>query len=307
MTDRAAGPMSVFMTDALVRSSAAQALAFTPPSSRQLLARVLDDRELVAAVQELEPRALARLIDPVGLEDAGELIALATTDQLVQVFDEDLWRGDRPGRDEAFDAARFIVWLEVMLEAGAAFTARRVAELPEELVVHALHQQVVVLDLDALAVEVSELGEEGEPIEKALEGCLYHELDAYRVIARRHDGFDAIVTVLVALDEEHHDTLVRILERCCALSARDVDDAGGLYDLLTSEELLAGDVAADREDRRAREGYVAPSQAAAFLALAASTELSAARTQGRDAVTRAYFRELAPRAPADPSERARRL
>ena len=36
---------------------------------------------------------------------------------------------------------------------------------------------------------LAELGEDAEPIEKALDGCLYHELDVYRVIARRHDGW----------------------------------------------------------------------------------------------------------------------
>ena len=227
----------------------------TLPSSRQLLARVLDERELVAAIQHLTPPALARLIDHVGLEDAGELIALATTDQLARVFDEDLWRRGRPGEDETFDAARFVVWLEVMLEAGAAFTADRLAELPEDLVVHAFHQQLLVIDLDALGVEVSGLGEDGDELEKALDGCLYHELDVYRLIARRHDGWDAIVTVLVALDEDHHDLLIRVLERCCALSSRAIDDGGqaairlGLRQIAGLSEAVGKRIVAARQQR----------------------------------------------------------
>ena len=43
---------------------------------------------------------------------------IETLEQLREVFDEDLWRSARPGQDEAFDAARFVVWLEVLLEAG---------------------------------------------------------------------------------------------------------------------------------------------------------------------------------------------
>lgn len=264
------------------------------PSSRQLLSRVLDQPDLVTAIQGLAPRALGALVDAVGLEDAGELIALATTEQLVHVFDEDLWRADRPGQDERFDAARFVVWLEVLLEAGAAFAARRFAELPEELVVHALFQRVLVLDLDALAVELAEAGDDAEPIEKALDGCAYHELDEYRVIARGPDGWDALVTLLTELDAHHHASSVRILERLAHLTSREVDDGGGLYDVLTSDEMLAADVAGAREDRRAEAGYLAPSQAVAFLKLAAATEPAAARGQGRDPITRAYFRELAP-------------
>lgn len=270
---------------------------FHPPSSRQLLARVLDERELVMAIQHLPPRALTKLIEHVGLEDAGELIALATTEQLEKVFDEDLWRSPRPGEDEVFDAARFVLWLEVMLEAGAAFTARRVAELPEDLVVDALHRQILVVDMDALGAEIAVLGEDADQLEKVLGGSLHHELDTYRVIARSHDGWDAILAVLVALDEQHHDVLVRILERCCALSSRDVEDHGGLYDVLSSAETLATDVAADREQRRAGEGFIAPSSAAAFLRYAAKTELATLRREGRDPITRAYFRELAPPPP----------
>src|SRR6476659_6368681 len=102
--------------------------------SRALLTRLLDEPGLVRAVQALPPRALLQLIDQVGLEDAGELVALATTDQLERIFDEDLWRSSAPGADERFDPARFALWLEVMLEAGEAFAADTLAGLDEELV-----------------------------------------------------------------------------------------------------------------------------------------------------------------------------
>ncbi|MBK9034813.1 MAG: hypothetical protein IPL61_26715 [Myxococcales bacterium] len=270
----------------------------TQPSSRQLLARVLDDRGLVASIRQLEPRALGRLISHVGLEDAGELIALATTAQLARVFDDDLWRSPRAGDDETFDAARFTTWLEIMLEAGAAFAAQRLVELPEDLVTHALHQLVLVLDLDEVALEVAALAEdEGDRLEKALERGAALELDQYRVIGRDADGWDALCAVLVALDQDHHDALARVLARCCALSTRDLDDDGGLYRVMTEADSLAADVGADRADRRAAAGYVAPSDARAFLRLATTTPLATARTETRDPVTRAYFRELAPPAP----------
>jgi hypothetical protein len=79
------------------------------------VSRILDEPALVGAVQALPPAALMRLIDHVGLEDASELVALATVDQLCRIFDEDLWRGARPGEDERFDPERFTLWLEVML------------------------------------------------------------------------------------------------------------------------------------------------------------------------------------------------
>jgi hypothetical protein len=76
------------------------------PGPRALLARVLDQPDLVRTVQALEPRTLGKLIEHVGLEDAGELIALATTDQLGRIFDEELWSASRPGEAERFSPER---------------------------------------------------------------------------------------------------------------------------------------------------------------------------------------------------------
>jgi hypothetical protein len=267
----------------------------TQPSPRQLLSRILEEPALAAAVQSLEPRALGGLIRHIGLEDAGELISLATTEQLKGVFDEDLWRSERPGQDESFDAERFTLWLEVMLEAGEAFVAERLSELPEDLLTLALHRHALVINVDQLAAEMSSRGEdEADLTDKALDGCLYFELDEHQLIARRHEGWDALISALVALDKDHHDLLARLLERCCYLSSEYIEENGGLYNVLSSEETLEADLAADREERRSREGFIAPSSAASFLALARATALvEVAPSRAEDPITRAYFRELA--------------
>ena len=95
--------------------------------------------------------------------------------------------------------------------------------------------------------------------------------------------------MLLALDREHHDVLRKILERCCAASAEHIDDNGGLYAVLSSDEMLESDARAERDDRRGGRGYVAPSDAKSFLALARQGLGDDAE---RDPVTRAYFREL---------------
>ena len=259
--------------------------------TQRLLARILEQPRLVAAVQSLEPRALLGLIDRIGLEDSGEIIALATVDQLKRVFDEDLWHSPTIGEDERLDPKRFLLWLEVMLEAGDGFAADKLAELPEDLVTAALHQHVLVIDLDELALEMSERPEDDDVamLEKVLEGGLYHELGQYRVIARVHDGWDALTSVLVALDERHADASQRMLGRLCHASSEYIADNGGLYEVLTSAQMLESDAAAEREDRRARSGYVSPSSATSFLTLARTTDASA--DTPRDPVTKAYFRE----------------
>lgn len=272
-------------------------------ASRRLLARILGDNALVASVRDLPPRALAQLIEHVGLEDSGELIALASTEQLSRVFDEDLWRSHRPGEDETFDARRFGLWIEIMLEAGASFAAHRLAELSEDFLANAFHHFFLVVDLDELAIEMSEPGND-EYLEKALDSCLHQEFDRFRIMAKKSDHWDALVDVALALDEGHHDLLSRVLERCAHLSGRDVEDFGGLYEVLSSEEMLASDVSADREDRRAGEGFVAPSSARSFLRLAEQGSIEDAIGAERDFVTRAYFRDLSEPKPAAEPENA---
>ncbi|MCL2449971.1 MAG: DUF6178 family protein [Polyangiaceae bacterium] len=268
------------------------------PSSTQLIARILDTPNLAAAVQALPAPVLARLIDALGLEDAGEIIAFANPAQLAEVFDEDLWRSERAGGDEQFDGDRFLVWLEVMMEAGDAFVADRLASLPEDLVALALHEHVLVLDVDELLAEMQGTDDEEaiERVEKALSNCLSEEIDRYQLVSRRHDGWDAVLAAVLALDRDHPALLARMLERLSAMTAEYVDREGGLHGALTSEEMLEADVAADREDRRAALGYVAPSDARAFLKLVEQpiTDLP----KEHDPVTRAYFRGLGRPAPA---------
>ena len=104
-----------------------------PTGQRPLLQRLFDTRDLAAVVPRLQPQLLHRLIQHEGLEDCGELLALATPAQLTELLDLDLWRRRRPGLDERFDADRFGVWLEVLLEAGAATAAAKVAGMDHDV------------------------------------------------------------------------------------------------------------------------------------------------------------------------------
>ncbi|HEX5749615.1 MAG TPA: DUF6178 family protein [Archangium sp.] len=255
--------------------------------TRSLMYRILESPEQVSALQQLPVPALTRLIHHVGLEDAGELVALATTQQLARIFDEDLWHSTRPGQEERFDTERFGLWLEVMLEMGADRAAARLAEMDEDFVTFALSGQLLVLDLDALTLErmrSNEAQEDESLVDKALESSLSHELDRFLLIARRPESWDAVLSVLVALDEAHHELLVRLLERCCHQASEFIEDNGGLYAVLTTAEQLEADVSQAREERREREGFVAPTDAAAFLGLARSGRV------GDDPITRGYAR-----------------
>ncbi|HTJ84702.1 MAG TPA: DUF6178 family protein [Polyangiaceae bacterium] len=267
-----------------------------PPTSRDLVHAALSDPGLALAVRALTPRALGAVVRHLGLEDAGEIVALASAEQLVHLLDEDVWKSVGTGADETLDADRFATWLEVLLEAGDEALADKLVDLPEDLLTHALALQVLVLDMDALGREIAELDEsDADEVEKALDSGLYQELEGYRIVSKQHDGWDAVIAVLLALDKNHHDFLVRLLDRLVAASETFVEEHGGLVEALSEAERVEEDAAADREERRAREGYVSPASARAFLALAKTREAQAWLEPGPpDAVTRAYFRELAP-------------
>jgi hypothetical protein len=271
-----------------------------PTSLTRLLMRILDQPELVAAVRELPAPVLGALIDRVGLEDAGELVALASTEQLHGVFDQDLWRAAAPGEDEQFRPERFALWLEIMLEGGEGFLIEQLCGLPRDLVTLAVHRLVLVVDMDSLWRSVTEPSEDLQRLERALDVPLFEEWEEFRLLARDPAHWDAVWAALLALDRDHHDVLREILEKCCALSLEYVGERGGLYEVLTSEEMLESDVAGDREDRRAAQGFIAPAEARGFLELARRGD----QLEARDAITKAYFRARANAKPVGPAEDA---
>jgi hypothetical protein len=109
-------------------------------------------------------------------------------------------------------------------------------------------------------------------------------------IVRDPSAWEIVWSALQLLDRDHHDVLRALLDQCCAMTTEFINGNGGLYEVLTSAEVLENDVAAEREDRRAAQGFVSPADARAFLALARRGE----QLDERDPITRAYFRNVAP-------------
>jgi hypothetical protein len=197
--------------------------------SGSLLGQLLDDPQLASRLRALPAPVLRQVILQIGLEDAGELVALSSLEQLREVFDEDLWRSPRPGQDDAFDAGRFCTWLEVLLEAGDASVADRLAELSEDFLVFAFSRLLRALDTAEVAASIGDDDEAGL-LDKVLEAGACQELGDYLIVARIENGWDAVWTTVLALDERHSELLGAVL--------------------------------------RAVRGYVAPADARAFLALA---------------------------------------
>lgn len=261
------------------------------PDSRRLLDRIVHTPHVAHVVPRLQPEVLHRIVQTCGLEACGELLALATPSQLAGVFDLDLWRANQPGLDEQFDADRFGVWLEMLVESGDAVAGQIVAKMDVDLVTTALAQHARVFDRAALSPAVSTDGED-LPTTHTLEDGLSCDIGGYLVVATRTESWDAICAVLMFLAAEHPNYFHRLMRGCRRLS-NSRPEVDGLDDLLTDREQVAFDLALSRERRWEKQGYVSPAQARAFLQVSRELRLGSDTTLPDSTVPRAYFRALA--------------
>jgi len=260
------------------------------------LQRILDTPHLARAVSRLQPALLHRVIQHVGLEDAAELVALATPEQLTRVFDLDLWPSTRPGVEEQFDAARFGTWLQVLIEAGADVAAGKLAAMAPDVVIAGLAQHVRVFDLSTVMPYITLEGElAGGRVENR---ARTYDIGGYHVVAGREDAWDAIVEVLLALEATHPDGFHRLMIGCRTVSSARPEESG-MHHLLDDPDQAMFDLAAERERRREQQGYVTPVQARAFLEMA-RRPATAGTAQSAGSVARAYFHSLEEPVPVEP-------
>jgi hypothetical protein len=283
------------------------------------LARLLDTPLLSRIVPHLPPETLHQLIRSRGLDACSELVTSATPAQLTSLLDLDLWRHARPGRDEQFDVERFGEWLEVLVDAGHSVAARTIAALDKDLVIVGLSRYVRVFDpgvfepiaqSDDEPMDRDEAMREGDSIEEpdSSGDWLECEVAGFIVRARRADAWDAIVTLLVALNAEHGNYFRAVMQGCRRLS-NSRPEIDGLDDLLLAPEQHLHDVAIERERRRSQQGYATPADARAFLQMARQpkqTRSGASMTEGIkvNPIVTAYFR-AADEAPESSNETAR--
>jgi len=260
---------------------------------RGLLNRILNTPGLEHVVPRLRPDLLHRVIQTCGLEDCGELVALATPEQLERVFDLDLWRAAKAGLDEQFDADRFGVWLEALAEFCAAVAAQKLAGMDVNLVVTGLAQHLLVYDRAAVTPYETLDGERVE-VYCVDDNRLTFDLGGYRLVAKRADSWEAIVEILMSLGEEHPGYFHQVMRGCRTLSnsGRETD---GLDDLLHEGDQVMFDLSVDREQRREKQGYVTPGEARAFLQMSRELRLGSDAKPPVNPLARSSFRDLSER------------
>ncbi len=110
-------------------------------------------------------------------------------------------------------------------------------------------------------------------------------------MAMRTDSWEAIVAVLMSLEESCSDYFHQVMWGCRSLS-NSKPEVDGLDNLLADSDQDQFDLAVDRERRREKQGYVTPAQARAFLQMSRQIQLESDAMPPPNPVARAYFRAL---------------
>jgi hypothetical protein len=242
-----------------------------PPHAKALLDTLTSSTSLPALVANLEPQALKRLVDDVGLADAGPLIEYASTTQISHLVDESIWQSSHASIPETIDAAALLAWFDLWLDVGEAFAAAKLIDLGLDFCTMAFARLVVV---DGEATRV------GDEFSLMIGG--------HGVGARYADEWDSLSAVVLALWDEDPDFLEALFDR---LSFR--HSMLGIAGELDAASVLEADAGYARTSEKTRQGYVAGADAAAFLSeiQLANLELLVAE-QAYDLATKRFFREL---------------
>jgi hypothetical protein len=225
------------------------------------LRAIRDNPALPAFMRTLSSRALAQLCSRVGIGDAAEFMALAPAERLVKALDASVWKIPRPGSPEVFDPNELVEWLWVWLEIGEAFTAERLAAIPDVDLTLYLSRLLCVSTGDMWGFERSTEIEDYDRIyAPSLDETAY---GPYVVNTIAHDHWEI---VRAALDAMWRHGPERLLHLFAQLSA---DESMRTPDI--DRDSANRDFVFDRDSSRERRGYVTTDGARAFLAIAETT------------------------------------
>jgi hypothetical protein len=220
---------------------------------------------LPALLRNLQPAALARLVDRIGLNDAGEVMALAPTHKLLQALDESLWKSPQPGVAETFDAGELVDWLEAWIEIGDTFAAERLAAMSDDYRALCLSHLVSVRihhTLAFLAIPDDEVDRERDTLQP-IGSCAFY--GPYMVVPVAEDEWEVARAALDALWTERPECLLHTLGM--------LDGAESMLAAPEVRRQLQIDVAGERERTRENLGYVTATGASAFLVFVATARI----------------------------------
>lgn len=238
--------------------------------ARQLVEAMTESAALPAFVQRINPNTLKNLVDDVGLEDAGALIAHVSNQQLAHLLDETLWTGARPGDPDKLSVAELLRWLDLWNGLGKGFVADKLYELGDDFCGLAFSRLLVIADYDMAPRVLDE-----------------HTLAVGRYIVRVRvdDEWDAVQTAVTALWQDYPDFCEAIFARLAfrhSILSTDEDDTA---------KVLDADASHAHEQGREESGYVTSVMAGSFLRGLQTEDVDALGDEAEyDLMTQEYFR-----------------
>jgi hypothetical protein len=166
-------------------------------SARERRDLILSSPNAQRLVRSFAAESLFQTLKEVGLEDAAELLALASGEQVCALLDLDCWKKDR------LETVALLDWLEALIEAGN----RSLGEF-----LNTVDRDLLVLLLKRF-VRVGRRDDPEEP-EEDEEGPEVFELDEhYRIVFHRRDARSPLVRQLIeALYERDYSYFVTVME-----------------------------------------------------------------------------------------------
>jgi hypothetical protein len=265
-------------------------------SGTRALDRIRHATDLVTVVPQLRAEVLHHVIRTCGLEACGDLVALATPEQLTTLCDLDLWRAATAGGAEEFDAGRFGEWIETLVEHDPIVAAQKLTEMDARLVVAGLAEHVRVFDHAAIAEYTTTDGDRVAPT--GPHSRLVAQVGGFMLADRREDAWDAILVALAALAEHHPGVFRNVMSGCRALS-NSASEIDGLDELPGHREQAMFDLARGRELRREPQGYISAEDGRAFLELARRVRIGAGAIPPPNHIAQAHLRARARAESAD--------
>jgi len=223
----------------------------------KFLSRLTSNPALPAYIKKMQFSRLSNLIHRIGLEDSAELVALASSAQIKEILNVELWTSCSAGKEEKFNIENFIRWLALWEEIGDKFTADALHELDVSLVVLCFMKLIIVFD--STEVELS--------------GSGFH-CNNFVIYARLEEYWFEVECALSALWGEHPDYLLDILRRCCFESSILMNDSKGD----DTAKVLEVDLKYNRNSAHDEKGFVTPVSANVFLQSCRSTSLDSLLT-----------------------------
>ncbi|GEM_PF-5522492 len=251
---------------------------------------ILKNTTLATQVKSLPLGVITKLVEHVGLEDAGPIIALTTTEQFQAIVDSDMWALQMGGVEEGFSSERFLTWIEVLSELGDKSAAEKLMALDDDLLTTALSETLQVFDTEELS-SVASLNEDsfGFSIEAHLKRSEYVDIDRYVIVFKKSQSSTALSDILIAWSGIDHSHFCSILDRCVLYTL----DHSTEMDISSIErQSTAREDALDaRNSRRTEIGYVSRSDALSFLNLARTRSSIENYTGENNPIYRSYLRQ----------------